>query len=62
MFYFVFKRFTGFNINLTKSELVRLSDGSDESRLARVLGCKTQVLPINYQGIPLGSNYKDERI
>lgn len=41
--------------------MVRLGEGRDDSRLARVLRCKMVELPIKYLGLPLRAIYKDER-
>lgn len=35
-----FQVVSGLNINLNKSELVKLADKGDKNRLATVLGCK----------------------
>lgn len=51
----------GVNINLTKSELVRLSDGDNVTRLANVLGCKRMELSIKYLNLLLCATYKDVR-
>lgn len=51
----------GLNINLNKSELVRIGDKGDENSFARVMGCETTKLPIKYFGVPLGVKYKDKK-
>lgn len=50
------------NINLKKSELVRIGDRRDKKRLAEVLGCKLVKLPIKYLVVPLGSKDKDTKM
>lgn len=57
-----FQVISGLNVNLTKFELVTLEDGSDATRLAKVLGCKRVELPIKCSGMPLSANHKDVRM
>lgn len=45
-----FQDVSGLNINLDKTELVKLGDKGDECGLAKVLGCKATNLPINILG------------
>lgn len=54
-----FQAVSDLKINLHKFELVRIGDGSDGKALARVLGCTSSQLPINYLSLPLGAKYKD---
>lgn len=61
MFYCGFKHSLDLNINLNKSELVRIGDKRDEVQLAKVMGCKAGSLPIKYLGAPFGAKYKDPR-
>lgn len=48
-----FQTVYGLNINLAKSEFVSLSDGRDDTRLARMLRYKTVKLPIKYLGLTI---------
>lgn len=43
-----------FNINLEKSELVRLENWNDANRLASIIKCKIINLSIKYLRVPLG--------
>lgn len=54
-----FQAVSGLKINLHKSELVRIGDGSDWKSFAQVLGCTAAQLLIKYLGLPLGAKYKD---
>lgn len=54
-----FQAVSGLSINLSKLEMIRLGDRSDEARLTGVLGCKSVRLPIKYLGLPLGAKFKD---
>lgn len=45
---FCFQVVSGLNINLMKSEMVRLGNLSDTGRLALILGYKVVDLQINY--------------
>lgn len=57
-----FQAVSGLNINLNKSELVRLGEGRDWGSLASVLDCRTMELLIKYLGFPLCFSHKDERV
>lgn len=59
MHLFSFQAISRLNINLAKSELVRLGVGRDATKLARIIGCKSVDLPIKYLEIPLRVKYKD---
>lgn len=48
----------GLNINLTKSDMVRLGNERDIDSLARVMNCKAINLPIKYLGLPLGQEHE----
>lgn len=50
------------NINLAKTEVVRLGSKGDRDGLARALWCKLVSLQITYLGLPLGFRFKEERI
>lgn len=54
-----FPTVSGLSITLSKSEMVKLGDRSDEARLASLLDCKSVRLPIKYLGVPLEAKYKD---
>lgn len=56
-----FQAVSGPNINLVKSELVRLGMEEDLARMASVLGCSVSNLPIRHLGIPLGAHYKETK-
>ena len=49
---------TGLRINVSKSEMVRISDVDNLDTLADILGCKVGSLPMSYLGMPLGASYK----
>lgn len=56
---FCFQAIPGLNINMNKSEVVKVGGDGNGSRLARVLGCKASQLPIKYLGVSLEAKFKD---
>lgn len=48
----------GLNINLTKSKMVRLGNGSNTRRLTRTLDCKVVDLQSKYLGMSLGKGFQ----
>lgn len=57
-----FQVVSGLKINFSKYEWVGIRDVEHQPNLAEVMGCKSSNLPIKYLGLPLGANYKDQRI
>jgi hypothetical protein len=57
-----FEAISGLKINLGKLELVPIGDVHHIEDLAGILGCKTNILPMNYLGLPLGAKYKAKAI
>uniref|UniRef100_A0A2N9HRX8 Reverse transcriptase zinc-binding domain-containing protein n=1 Tax=Fagus sylvatica TaxID=28930 RepID=A0A2N9HRX8_FAGSY len=57
-----FEAISGQKINLGKSELVPIGDVHHIEDLAGILGCKTNILPMNYLGLPLGAKYRAKAI
>ena len=49
---------TRLRINVSKSEMVQISDADNLDTLADMLGCKVGSLPMSYLGMPLGASYK----
>lgn len=54
-----FQAVLGLNINLSKSEMVRLRSEGDPNGLTRAPGCKVVSLPITYLGLPFGAKFKE---
>ncbi|XP_078168506.1 uncharacterized protein LOC144563005 [Carex rostrata] len=52
----IFEDLSGLGINLEKSEfLITAADETQVHNLARIMGCKPGVFPINYLGMPLSN-------
>lgn len=53
-----FEAMFGLKVNLQKSELITAGEVDNEDKLASLEGCKREVLPTTYLGLPLGEKYK----
>ena len=49
-----FEAISGLRINLDKSELILVGSVDNLNDLALELGCKLDILPSSYLGLPLG--------
>ncbi len=52
----------GLKINMGKYKLVPVGDATGVEEIAAIWGCKISALPLNYLGLPLGSNYKAKSV
>ena len=53
-----FEAFTGFKVNIGKSEIVPVGVVGSLNTLACVLGCNVGRLPMTYLGMPLGAHFR----
>ena len=57
-----FEAISSLKINMSKPEMVPVGNVHNLDSLADIMGCKTTQLPMNYQGLPLGANFKTKAI
>lgn len=57
-----FEAILGLKINLDKSEILLMGRVENVEDLALELGCKVEVLPFYYLGLPLGEGWEGEEI
>ncbi|XP_026442185.1 uncharacterized protein LOC113341576 [Papaver somniferum] len=58
----IFESLTGLNLNLDKSTMVSVGADDIIEDLAKELGCKTEKLPINYLGMPIGAHWRSTSV
>ena len=57
-----FQAVSGLRVNLTKSFILSVGHLDNIQLLAGVLGCKIDVFPVTYLGLPLGAKFKEKAI
>ncbi|KAI8551239.1 hypothetical protein RHMOL_Rhmol06G0169400 [Rhododendron molle] len=57
-----FEVVSGLKVNLGKSEMIPVGPVGEIGALAQLLGCKVNLLPAVYLGLPLGSSYKSKTV
>jgi hypothetical protein len=53
-----FEAVAGLKVNMSKSTLISVGSLGDVGRLAGLLGCGSDDLPLKYLGLPLGASFK----
>ena len=53
-----FQAVTGLKVNVSKSEMVPISEVNNMHALVEILGCRVRSLPMTYHGIPLWQSHK----
>jgi hypothetical protein len=58
----LFEAAPGLKVNLAKSNLIPLRNVDQVGRVAGILGCGVDTLPVKYLCLPLGASYKSTYI
>ncbi|XP_026441443.1 uncharacterized protein LOC113340523 [Papaver somniferum] len=58
----IFETLTGMKLNLEKSSMISVGADDNIHSLAKILGCKTEKLPIKYLGMPIGAHIRNTSV